>query len=65
MKAVTIVGGGLAGLVLGVRLRGLGVPVTIYEKRAYPQHRVCGEFISGVSYEILEKLNLVKTLEKA
>jgi len=65
MKAVTIVGGGLAGLVLGIRLRGLGVPVTIYEKRAYPQHRVCGEFISGVSGEILEKLNLVKTLEKA
>ena len=44
---LTIVGGGLAGLTLGIGLRQRGVPVTVYEAGRYPRHRVCGEFISG------------------
>ena len=47
MKPVTIVGGGLAGLTLGIALRENSVPVHIYEAGTYPRHRVCGEFISG------------------
>ena len=31
MKEVTIAGGGLAGLSLGIALRGAGVPVTLHE----------------------------------
>ena len=46
MRAVTIIGGGLAGLTLGIGLRQRGVPVTISEAGDYPRHRVCGEFIS-------------------
>ncbi len=58
MKEVTIVGGGLAGLALGVGLRRNEIPVTLHEAGRYPRHRVCGEFISGVSEATLEHLGL-------
>jgi menaquinone-9 beta-reductase len=58
MKPITIVGGGLAGLRLGIGLREFGVPVTIYEAGHYPRHRVCGEFISGTGYRSLEPLGI-------
>ena len=46
-QPVTIIGGGLAGLTLGIGLRQRNVPVTIREAGQYPRHRVCGEFISA------------------
>lgn len=58
MKPVTIVGGGLSGLTLGILLRREGVPVTLLEAGTYPRHRVCGEFLSGAGRRILESLNL-------
>jgi flavin-dependent dehydrogenase len=59
MKPITIIGGGLAGLTLGIALRREGVPVTIWEAGDYPRHRVCGEFISGRGLKILERLDLI------
>ncbi|MFZ9874958.1 MAG: NAD(P)-binding protein, partial [Candidatus Methylacidiphilales bacterium] len=47
MKTVEIVGGGLAGLTLGLCLRQKGVPVDLFEAGTYPRHRVCGEYLSG------------------
>ena len=63
MRTITIVGGGIAGLSLGIALSRREIPVTIYEKRSYPQHRVCGEFISGVSDEVLEELGILEIVE--
>src|SRR5579863_6844543 len=57
-KPVTIIGGGLAGLTLGIGLRQLDVPVTIHEAGRYPRHRVCGEFISGRGQATLARLGL-------
>jgi menaquinone-9 beta-reductase len=57
---VTIAGGGLAGLSLASGLRRHGVPVTILEAGSYPRHRVCGEFISGVSDETLQNLGIAE-----
>src|ERR1043166_3477938 len=57
-KHITIIGGGLAGLTLGIGLRSRGVPVTIREAGTYPRHRVCGEFISGRGQEALARLGL-------
>jgi flavin-dependent dehydrogenase len=64
-KSITIVGGGLAGLTLGIGLRRQGVPVTIWETGHYPRHRVCGEFISGRGQESLSRLGLRGLLERA
>jgi flavin-dependent dehydrogenase len=64
-KEVVIAGGGLAGLSLAIGLRSRGIPVTVHEAGKYPRHRVCGEFISGVSDETLEALGIEKDLADA
>jgi flavin-dependent dehydrogenase len=57
-KLITIIGGGLAGLTLGIALRKKEIPVTVCEAGTYPRHRVCGEFVSGRGLEILAALGL-------
>ena len=57
-KPIQIVGGGLAGLTLGIALRKNEIPVTVFEAGNYPRQRVCGEFVSGRGLEILEALGL-------
>jgi flavin-dependent dehydrogenase len=64
-KPITIVGGGLSGLVLGIGLRERGVPVTIHEAGNYPRHRVCGEFISGRGQATLTRLGLRELFDQA
>ena len=64
-RQITIVGGGLAGLALGIALRERGIPVTLHDASEYPRHRVCGEFLSGVSDEVLESLGISFALEDA
>jgi menaquinone-9 beta-reductase len=65
LKPITIVGGGLAGLTLGIALRRRGIPVTLWEAGTYPRHRVCGEFISGRGQTFLEQLGLGNKLIEA
>lgn len=65
MKTVSIIGGGLAGLTLGIALRRREVPVAIWEAGHYPRHRVCGEFISGRGQEVLQRLGLRELLADA
>jgi 2-polyprenyl-6-methoxyphenol hydroxylase-like FAD-dependent oxidoreductase len=55
-RSITIAGGGLAGLTLGLLLRRQGVPVEIWDAGSYPRHRVCGEFINGRGVEVLRRL---------
>jgi menaquinone-9 beta-reductase len=64
-KPITIVGGGLAGLTLGIGLRQRGVPATIHEAGSYPRHRVCGEFISGRGQATLVRLGLRELFDQA
>lgn len=55
---VIIVGGGLAGLTAGIHLSGLGHKVILFEKNAYPKHKVCGEYISNEVIPYLNSLQL-------
>lgn len=58
MKTVTIIGGGLSGLCLGIGLRQRDVPVRILEAGNYPRHKVCGEFLSGKGRDVLRDLGI-------
>lgn len=64
-KPIRIIGGGLAGLTLGIGLRQKGIAVTVCEAGSYPRHKVCGEFISGRGQEVLRRLELMDKLTKA
>ena len=57
-RPVEIVGGGLAGLSLGLALQRAHVPTTIVETGRYPRHRVCGEFMAGLKSSTLTRLGL-------
>lgn len=59
---ITIVGGGLSGLVLGILLRRREIPVTVFEAGHYPRHRVCGEFISGRGLDLFRQERLLENL---
>ena len=58
-REIRIVGGGLAGLTLGLLLRREGVSTEIFDAGTYPRPKVCGEFISGKGVEILKQLSVV------
>ena len=58
LRTVEIIGGGLAGLSLGLGLRARGIPVRLIESGFYPRHRVCGEFITGLDEQTSSRLQL-------
>ncbi len=65
MRPVEIIGGGLAGLGLGLGLRRVGVPVVLIEAGTYPRHRVCGEFITSLDQATVDTLGLKSLLTDA
>jgi flavin-dependent dehydrogenase len=58
LKKVVIIGGGLAGLISSIQLQHAGLECTLFEKKSYPFHRVCGEYISNEAVPFLRSLNL-------
>lgn len=57
-KDIVIIGGGLAGLVNSILLARHGFDVLLIEKKSYPFHRVCGEYISNEVAPFLKNLGL-------
>ena len=55
---VIIVGGGLAGLTAAIHLAIAGRQVILFEKKSYPQHKVCGEYISNEIRPYFQSLNI-------
>jgi flavin-dependent dehydrogenase len=64
-QSIEIIGGGLAGLSLGLALRRADIPVTLSEAGRYPRHRVCGEFITGLAPSTITRLGLAPHLADA
>jgi len=58
MSDVIVVGGGLAGLFNALLLNRAGLQVTVIEKKTYPFHRVCGEYISNEVLPFLQQLDI-------
>jgi len=58
MKSIVIVGGGLAGLVMANWLARRGIGCTLIEKKEYPFHRVCGEYVSNETIPFLKSEGL-------
>jgi len=61
-QEVLIVGGGLAGLVSSLLLVKEGHAVTLVEKKVYPFHRVCGEYVSNEVLDFLKRNDLYPDL---
>lgn len=58
LKKVIIIGGGLSGLITSLQLIRAGVGVEVFEKKSYPFHRVCGEYISLETISFLKSLSI-------
>lgn len=58
MKRIIVIGGGLAGLVSSILLGRQSNQVTLLEKKTYPFHRVCGEYVSNEVVPFLKKHQL-------
>jgi len=52
---VLIIGGGLAGLTCAIHLSRQNVPVAVIEKNTFPNHKVCGEYVSKEVLGYLKK----------
>lgn len=55
---VAIVGGGLAGLTASIRLSLEGYRVVVFEKKEFPRHKVCGEYVSNEVIPVLKDLGV-------
>ncbi|PZX54611.1 flavin-dependent dehydrogenase [Algoriphagus ratkowskyi] len=56
---IVVIGGGLAGLISAFLLAKNGQKVLLVEKKHFPFHRVCGEYISNEVLDFLKRENLI------
>jgi menaquinone-9 beta-reductase len=60
---VIIVGGGPGGSVAGTVLARAGMRVTVIEQHAFPRDKVCGECVSPLGIDVLERIGALSNLE--
>ncbi|MBI5929917.1 MAG: NAD(P)/FAD-dependent oxidoreductase [Chloroflexi bacterium] len=59
---IAIVGGGLAGCSAAISLANLGYQVVLFEAKAYPHHKVCGEFLSPECIHLFDELGITQQI---
>lgn len=64
-QKIAVVGGGIAGLNVALRLLQQGRRVTLFEKQRGPIDKVCGEGVLPFGVKHLEQLGLAETLAAA
>jgi menaquinone-9 beta-reductase len=62
LKRIVIIGGGIAGLITSIQLAKAGISCIVFEKKMYPFHRVCGEYISNETIPFLKSLDLFPSI---
>src|SRR5437016_633084 len=62
MFDTAIVGGGPAGCSAAITLARLGARVVLFEAKAYPHAKLCGEFLSPECAGLLDDLGLTPAL---
>lgn len=53
-----VVGGGPAGAATAICLARAGASVLVVERRRFPRRKVCGEYVSGTSLPLLDRLGV-------
>lgn len=56
-RDIIIIGGGLAGLINAIQLANAGLDVLLIERKSYPLHKVCGEYISNEVVPFLQSID--------
>lgn len=62
VREFAIIGGGLAGSALAIRLRQAGRDVVLFEKERFPRDKLCGEFLSPESRALLDRLGCLDAI---
>lgn len=65
MKDVTIIGAGPAGSAAALMLIRRGWAVTLIEQHRFPRDKVCGECVSALGIEVLDRLGITPRLRAA
>ncbi|HZZ41532.1 MAG TPA: FAD-dependent oxidoreductase, partial [Tepidisphaeraceae bacterium] len=58
MPTSTVIGAGPAGCTAAILLARAGWSVTLIEQHPFPRHKVCGECLSHLGFQVLTRLNL-------
>ncbi|MWV42399.1 NAD(P)/FAD-dependent oxidoreductase [Paenibacillus sp. HJL G12] len=63
MPDAVIIGGGLSGSSLAIRLANLGWNTVLLDRQMFPRHKACGEFLSPETQEMFRELGVMEQLE--
>ncbi|MCJ8012414.1 NAD(P)/FAD-dependent oxidoreductase [Paenibacillus sp. KQZ6P-2] len=63
MPDAVVIGGGLAGSSLAIRLAALGWKTMLLDRQSFPRHKACGEFLSPETRDMFRELGVLGHLE--